>query len=207
MPNLQMHQLRVAAVGKMICENFSSGGEGQPDNTREVILACLFHDMGNIIKFDLKEFPEFRRDMGLQYWEAVKNDFVRKYGENAHEANVAIANEIGLSRKAVSYIDAISFSNLDNLVASESFEPKICEYADMRVGPYGVLTLAGRLSEARSRYVGRSKDYYTAEGFQKLKAAAEELEGQIFAFAKIKPEDITEEAISAHVGKLRDFQF
>ena len=69
MPNLQLHQLRVAAVGKLISEHFTV-----PVNVRDVVLACLFHDMGNILKFDLTQFPEFREPQGILYWEEVKKE-------------------------------------------------------------------------------------------------------------------------------------
>ena len=41
MPGLQLHQLRVAAVGKLICEHLK-----KPVRTKDVVVACLFHDMG-----------------------------------------------------------------------------------------------------------------------------------------------------------------
>ncbi len=47
MPNLKQHQFRVAAVAEIICKNLSEVVD--KDN---IILACLYHDMGNIIKFD-----------------------------------------------------------------------------------------------------------------------------------------------------------
>ena len=47
MPNLQLHQLRVAAVGKLICDNFNPPAGGTV-NERGVILARLFSHMGKI---------------------------------------------------------------------------------------------------------------------------------------------------------------
>src|ERR1700749_4363638 len=86
MSNLQLHQLRVASVAKLICGHFN-----EPINTRAVLLACLFHDMGNILKSNLTTFPEFLEPQGREYWENVKADFVSRYGTNAHEGNVAIS--------------------------------------------------------------------------------------------------------------------
>lgn len=48
-PNLQEHMLRVAAMAEIIANSW-------PNNSldREILLlACLTHDMGNILKFDL----------------------------------------------------------------------------------------------------------------------------------------------------------
>ena len=200
MPNLQLHQLRVAAVAKLICENFE-----QPIDERSVILACLFHDMGNIIKSDLGQFPEFRAGKGRDHWESVKARFVETYGDNAHQVNVAIAKEIGLPERAVSYIDGISFSNLKKIARADSYEQKICEYADTRVGPYGTLSLQARLAEARTRYVESGKSYYTLEGFADLSRDAEEIERQLFRKTRIKPEDITDESIARFVDELQNY--
>src|SRR3989344_8748672 len=92
MPSLQLHQLRVAAVAKLLCE-----GCTKPINEHDVILACLFHDMGNIIKSELSYFPDFTEPEGVEYWERVKADFVEAYGTDSHTANIAIAKEIGFS--------------------------------------------------------------------------------------------------------------
>ena len=48
MPNLAMHQLRVAGVAMQICESLDTNID-----TNSVVKACLLHDMGNIIKFNL----------------------------------------------------------------------------------------------------------------------------------------------------------
>ena len=200
MPALQLHQLRVAAVAKLVAEALET-----KVNTNHIVLACLFHDMGNIIKMDLKKFPEFRADKGEEVWKKIQASFIEKYGRNAHAGNVAIAKEIGLPEETVALIDGISFSNLDKIVASNSWEQKICEYADTRVGPYGVLSLKERLAEARSRYIESGKSYYTEEGFSRLSEFAVELEGQIFSNAKLAPSDIDDKAIAPLLDELRKF--
>ena len=57
--------------------------------------------MGNIIKSDLTVFPEFREPEGLDYWQNVKDDYVKKYGTDHHAANAIIAREIGLVDRVV----------------------------------------------------------------------------------------------------------
>lgn len=205
MPSLQLHQLRVAAVGKLIGDNFR-----EPINTRDVILACLFHDMGNIIKSDLTVFPEFREPEGLEYWERVKEEYVQKYGADHHMANSAIAREIDLPKRALELIDGVGFSKLPEIAAAGSDEQKACEYADLRVGPYGILPMKERIEEGRRRYLshGRSAEHgLTAlpEQFQEFVAAAASIEGQLFASTNIKPEDITDDAIKDDIETLRDY--
>jgi len=62
MPSLQLHMFRVAGVASVICENFK-----QPEliNQDDIVSACLLHDMGNIIKFNLSLFPQFLEPEGL----------------------------------------------------------------------------------------------------------------------------------------------
>ena len=72
MPNLQLHQLRVASVAKIIAENFK-----EKLDKESIVIACLFHDMGNIIKFNFSYFTEFLKPEGLEYWQAVKNEYIK----------------------------------------------------------------------------------------------------------------------------------
>ena len=208
MPSLQLHQLRVAAVGKMVCENFT-----KPVNTNDVILACLFHDMGNIIKSELTYFPGFCDPEGVEYWEKVKSEFVTKYGTNHHEANSAIAREIGVPASAAILIDNIGFSQIAKVVADSSYERKIVQYSDARVGPHGILSVEERFEEGRRRYLSR-KSVEKGEGTGVRKPEAEyrvlvritkELEQQIFTRATITPTDISDVAIRDDVNDLRNY--
>lgn len=202
MPNLKLHQLRVAAVASLICDNLK-----RPVNKNDVTLACLFHDMGNILKMNLGTFPPFLEPEGLEYWENVKSEFLEQYGNNAHKANVVIAKKIGLDSTVIDLIDGISFSNIEKIVANNSFEQKVCEYADTRVGPHGVLPLKGRLREARERYAAANSDkiYYTEEGFRALVQHAEEIENQVFTECRIKPEDISDVTVGPLMEELRNY--
>ena len=201
---LQLHQLRVAAVGKFICENFE-----QPINKNDVILACLFHDMGNIIKFDLSVFPEFLEPEGREYWQGVKDEYVKKYGTDHHVANTAIAREIGLPQAAVACIEGIGFRKTVFVVEHPSFERKICQYADLRVGPHGVLSMEERIQEGRKRYIERqdmAADVAAPQPeFDAVLHTARRLEKQIFTNANIQPGDITDKAIASLIEELQNY--
>lgn len=201
-PFLQLHQLRVAAVSKMI----ASACDGTLD-TRALVIAALFHDMGNIIKFDLSHFPETSAPEGIPYWQKVKDDFIRRFGPDEHHATIAIAHELHLPLQAVTYMEHVGFSQLTYVRESHSYEQKIVEYADCRVAPYGVLSMKDRLDDMRKRYAKRRSDIpKESEQYDHLFAAAEEIERQIFAKARIKPEDITGESIQPIIAELRDFK-
>ncbi len=200
---LQLHQLRVAAVAKMVCESYEKSLD-----SKSIILACLFHDMGNIIKSDLKYFPDSTEPEGLSHWELVKREFVKKYSSDHHTATAKIAKEIGLPERVIKLLSNIGYSNIGRIVSGDDLEQKIAEYADTRVGPHGVLSLRGRLAEGKARYqdTRMKRPYYeTDEGFEKLAEAAHELERQVFKNATIAPEDITEAAIAPDIETLREY--
>ena len=202
MPSLQMHQLRVAAVAKLIVDNFQ-----QSIDTQVVLLSCLFHDMGNIIKSELSQFPEFSEPEGVEHWQGVKEEFVSKYGENAHDANVAIAREIGVLESVIFEIDSFSFGNLAKIATGNSFELKISKYGDLRTGPYGILSMQERLEEARARYVAQGSDrkHYTKDGFVELSHAAESIETQIFERCRIAPSDINDVTVLPLFKELSEY--
>lgn len=205
MPSLQMHQLRVAAAAKLICGNFNPPAGGTID-TNVVLLSCLFHDMGNIIKSDLVTFPDFLEPEGKAHWEKVKNDFLAKYGRDEHSATAAIAREIGLPENVRRLIEGFGFSKLEITRSSDSYELKISEYGDLRVGPYGVLSMDARIGEASPRYVGKHPDMpRSEETFAKLVAAAYDVEKQIFEHCSIKPIDINDETAPLLIKELSEY--
>lgn len=208
LPTLQLHQLRVAAVGKMLCEHSE-----ETLNIHDVITACLFHDMGNIIKSDLSAFPEFLEPKGLAYWQSIKDEYVRKYGTDHHEANTSIAKEIGFPEGAYKLLAGIGFSKLEEILKTGSSEQQICEYSDLRVGPHGVLSMRDRLDEGRKRYARRNPNELggtismgsNEELYQARVHFAEELERKIFSKVNMTPDDITDSAIENTIEELRKY--
>ncbi len=190
MPTLQQHQLRVAAVARMIYDSLSI-----PLDKEGVVNICLFHDMGNIIKFDLSYFPDFIKPEGLDYWQNVKNQFVEKYGKNEHIATEAICRELGLCESQLTYLNTIGFTRAKQALESESLEQMICCYADQRVGPHGMLSIEERLEDGRKRYANRKDHIVTLEQFDECATALKQIEEKIFNISSIKPEDITDEKI------------
>src|ERR1035437_2830314 len=106
-PNLQRHMFWVAAVATMICDNFD-----EPLPKEDIITACLLHDMGNIVKYELGYFPEFLKPEGLEYWQNVQNEFREKYGEDEHKVTFLITKEFGLSDRIVELASGNGFQLL-----------------------------------------------------------------------------------------------
>ncbi len=196
MPSLQLHQLRVAAVGKLICDNFNPPASGAVNST-DVVLACLFHDMGNIVKFNLDAFTKFVEPEGVEYWKKVQAETIQKYGPEQHHVSEAIAGELGLPPMVIHMIGNSGASRIPEIVASNSSELKVLQYADLRVAPTGVVSLVGRFEDFARRYpIDKDAD---------LIPVAKKLEEQIFTNTTIKPEDITDAAVAPLIEELWEY--
>lgn len=198
MPTLAEHQFRVASVAKQICDSIPLSL-----NVDGVVDVCLLHDMGNIIKFDLNYFPDFLQPEGLEYWKKIKDEFIQKYGNEEHVATEKICEEIGLPDIEMSYIRAIGFSKIKKVLASDSLEEKICLYSDLRVGPYGVLSIEDRLIDGRKRYEGRKEKALGLGQFGEFATALREIEKQLFSYSSIIPSDITDLSIKPIILQLK----
>ena len=199
-PSLQEHMLRVAAVASLICDNFN-----EPVSKNEIIIACLLHDMGNILKFQWDLLPKFFAPEGLEYWQNVQNEYIEKYGENEHGATVKIMKELGLSDDVV----ALAAKNQFNLMCEhrdiDDMNLKIVHYSDGRVDPHGVVSYEERMNEAKKRYENKKDNNFIDEKRHRLVACGQEIEKQIFAKCKIKPENINDETVAPIILKLKDF--
>lgn len=198
--SLQMHMLRVAAVTKMIVDNYTL------DLDREsLILAALVHDLGNIVKMDnMTTFPDFFEPEGVEYWSGVRDEFVLKYGDNDHHANFKILHELEMPELIISIVDQNDFRDLCTKLKNTSIEAQIMHYADGRVSPHGVLSYFDRMEESGARY-RKDHDEVWDNHRKSLVVCGLELEQEIFANCKIKPTDITNESIAPIIEELRGF--
>jgi len=199
MPNLALHQMRVAAVAMQICDSLNM--EVDKD---DVISVCLFHDMGNIIKFDLSYFPNLNTEKGIEYWEEVKKYYINKYGENEHIASSTIAKELGLSDYVCVLIDKMISSSIKDIYEGDDLIRKICIYSDNRVAPYGVVSTEEHSLDAKERYKNHTHAF-CEESRRSFMKYLYLIEKQIFSNSKIKPEDISNESIKDYLEKLKEF--
>lgn len=201
MPSLQLHMYRVAGVAQLIVKHLSN-----EIDDKNVISACLLHDMGNILKFKLDVFPEFLQPEGFDYWHTVQNQYREKYGENEHEATLAIAREIKVSKRTYELMSAVEFSKAELNYQSADIARKICAYADMRVQPFGVTSLQARLEDGRKRFQVRKSQLYDTDRFNVQESYLKKIEAQIFLHCSIDPLDITEKSIQKLIPALQLFE-
>jgi hypothetical protein len=201
-PVLQSHQLQVAAVADQICESMNMSLD-----RNSIVAAALLHDMGNVIKFDLAQTKLIFNlsDSEIEDIEIIKEEFIEKYGDNEHEAAKSIAQEIGLPEKTIDIVFDNRFSNMCVDRDNDNWASKIVHYADARVSPKGILSYDERMEEANKRYKNH-KNRVGEEEHTRLVGCGKDIEKQIFAQCKIKPEDITNESIKPYMEKLKDFE-
>ncbi|OGK47992.1 hypothetical protein A3A93_04285 [Candidatus Roizmanbacteria bacterium RIFCSPLOWO2_01_FULL_38_12] len=200
MPNLQQHMFRVAAVGSVICDSIS-----EKVDSDSIVAACLLHDMGNIIKFKLDLFPSFVEPQGIEYWQKVQNDFFEKYGREEHIATIKIAKEIGVDDTVMTLLESIGFLQAKENFETADFDKKIAAYSDMRVEPYGVVSLKERLRDGRKRTIVHKPNSTDFIHFTEMAKYLKKIETQIFEKTSISPDDVTDKKISIYLEKLRDF--
>jgi len=206
MPNLQMHQLRVAGVAHIIGKSMID----QDVDTENIVVACLLHDMGNIIKFKLDVFPEFVKPEGVDYWKKIQQEYFDRYGDDEHDATMHISKEIvetyafpnNDTARIIELIEAIGFSNAKENYETADFGKKIAAYADMRVAPMQVTSLVGRLEDGRKRFSKIQK--YEQDAFENMSQYLKKIEDQIFAKNTIdSPGAITEAEVQKIIPKFQ----
>lgn len=203
-PNhLQLHQLRVAAVAQVICDQLNPAIK---INRSEIISACLLHDMGNLIKFKLDQLPELLEPQGRDYWHIQQQQFIAEYGPNEHQATLAIAKSLGVNETILALINAIGFNQAVTNSNSQDFSRKICAYADMRVGPFQVISLSERLADIRRRYNDSYQSATKQRNRQIFEQALKDIELQIQAKCSLDLTAITEQRISDTIETLKLWQ-
>lgn len=206
MSNLQLHMLRVASVSKIIFDNWT--GDEKIDEEK-LLTMSLLHDMGNIIKFRLDYFPESLEPEGLEYWQDVQNNYIKKYGHDEHNATVKIMQELGIKQDIVNLVESMNFGLLcKHKEKTNPIELRILHYADLRVSPYGITSYEERIADVEKRYADIPHDKFNKiekRTRTELLACGKDIEHYIFENCKIKPEDINDESAKDLIEELKNF--
>lgn len=144
-PNLADHQRRVAGVAKAITDGWIE----PPINQNDIIEAALYHDMGNIIKYNLDK--PLVKNIDVNYWRQVKSEYIAKYGTNVHDATIAICREMNLSEAVIRLIKQDDWYTVKELIQTRNYPAAIAVYSDMRVSPYGIQSAEDRIKNLATR--------------------------------------------------------
>jgi HD domain len=185
---LQEHMIRVASVAELICTHATT-----PLDTKNIVTACLLHDLGNLIKAKMDSMPELYEPEGVAYWSVVQSDMKATYGDDEHEATIAMVREINPGEQATFYFNAIGSEAMTRVYENGTLGEKIATYCDMRVGPFGIISLKDRMDDLRARYLIRQKPGFAAADIDERERRLQEVEAEIFAKNTLSPTDITDE--------------
>ncbi len=149
---LAMHMYRCASAAGWIHDRWSG-----PKVDRDTLIAyMLVHDLGNVVKSDFGENglrdPVFLNPKG---WERRKQETIERYGSDANTATGKMLDELHVCGTVRALVDRHSRNRRVLSGENTDWTSVIGEYADFRVGPFGVVTLKERVDDLRERYAGR----------------------------------------------------
>ncbi|MFA6501864.1 MAG: HD domain-containing protein [Parachlamydiales bacterium] len=173
-PNLQEHMERVFGVVSLIEKHWKGAEIVNWNLTKKM---ALVHDIGNVVKFDFINHPEFLEDeqKNIEYWKRVQAEMIARYGSDDNEATKMILTELGIEPKIVEDVYNKRFVNSVHTSQSGSMSLKILYYGDLRALPLGIGTLEERIGEIRKRYT----NYASRSDFEDLVNACNKIEKEI----------------------------
>lgn len=187
--NLKEHMFRVFGIISVIGKNWT----GEKLDWNLIKKLSLLHDLGNIVKFNLKEEE--------MYLKETQKMMIDKYGADDHEATGKMVKELGFSGEAVDTIQSKSFGNSIEIAKSQNYLLKILYYSDMRVLPNGVGTLEDRLSDVRNRM----PKYSSRPDFEDLVSASRDIETQIQKSVSVPLSTINNETIIQFISEASSY--
>jgi hypothetical protein len=194
-PNLQEHMLRVGAVVQIMVERW----KGPAIDNEAVILAGLNHDLANIIKFDFSKPAMMGEEAArVEYWRSVQREVIEVYGEDIHKATMAMAQKAGLSKGTLKIIERLEWDLTKEVLDDQDWPVAMGIYADMRVGPFGILTVQERIDNLHSRRLMKNYAW--------MKRMARRLEEELQQRVTMPLDTINDAAVTARFGQLRKLQ-
>src|SRR5690606_11427281 len=97
---------------------------------------------------------------------------------DAHQATLIMAKKIISDPLVLKLINSMDATNLVKTF-NQSWEEKICEYADLRVTPFGITSLENRLNDIHQRYKQHSQAWADEQLLTKNKSFGQKIEQQL----------------------------
>jgi HD superfamily phosphohydrolase len=90
----------------------------------KIKLAALLHDIGNIVKFDFFNHPEFlgKEQKNVKKWIQIQKEMIQKYGTDDHEALSNILKELKVDKKLSNLIMAKVFKNSKKMALGNNWK-------------------------------------------------------------------------------------
>ncbi|MBP6993868.1 hypothetical protein KBB12_01345 [Candidatus Woesebacteria bacterium] len=172
-----------------------------------ITTACLFHDIGNIIKFDFRpgKLLEIPEDEASQ-WLGVQQQFIEKYGSNENDAVNAIVGEVGLERDVQILLRQTGIEKVRYAIQTNDWSVKLTRIGDERISPRGVVSVRERYADILFRYTGRNHHLANKEENTERIELAIKLEAQIQQKCTIDLQKITDANIESYIENLKTYE-
>lgn len=159
MPTLATHMLTVGAVAKIFTDTIVESDFP----AKEIVSACLLHDLGNIVKFNLDKTPKGLGIPNIEYWKQEQQDIKNSYGLDEHEVTHTMAHEISVSDITLNAIDNCGSAKAQAVLKAKNVPAMFVTYCDYHVSPTGVVAIEERIEDILHRY----KDTPKYEGYKR----------------------------------------
>jgi len=203
-PPLIHHLYRVTAYALFLADHLVPNVQLNRDL---ITKACLFHDIGNIIKFDFRpnkliEIP----DQDVAKWKKVQEDFIAKYGPNENIAVNKIIAEIGLDENIQLLLKQTGMEKIKYALSSDNWNIKLIRIADEHISPQGVVTITQRYADVLERYQGRNHHLADKKESEERLELAIELEKQIQSQCTCNLQDVSNVDIEPYIDTLPNYK-
>jgi hypothetical protein len=147
--NLRTHMLRVAAVASLICDRL----ENVKIDKDIIVKTMLLHDLGNMLKFNFDRVDLFdpADQSKIDEYKQKQQELKVKYGTNSDQATLQMISEVTHDSRLVEFCRESHWERLGQYLNTDRLDIRVCTYADMRVGPFGLLSLDERISDLKKR--------------------------------------------------------
>lgn len=198
-PVLRNHMINVAKVAMYILDHW----KGPKIDRKMMILLCLVHDLGNIVRIDFnKQFGPKKEWLDIKFWNERKEDIINKYGNDDDSVTAKILNEIGVDDEISNIIFEKRFKNSIKIYTSKNWLLKLLLYSDLRVLPTGIGTLQERLDEV----VSRRSDLSNRPDIENLIEANFLIEKDLQKYVSVPLDTINDESIKNYGEELLNYE-
>jgi hypothetical protein len=188
--------LKVAAVAKIICDNLEISADKET-----IIKTMLLHDMGNILRFNLENTSLFdKKDLpNINKFKTAQQNFKEKYHHDADEATLEIIKELTSNKKILNLCANSHGEHIKAILNKKEWEKKISYYSDMRIGPFGVLSVNERFDDLIARNPNDKKV------LEQYKQECLEIEKQLIKICKIDIKKISNKLLEPEIKSLKTY--
>lgn len=216
--NLATHMFQTAALGKIIIENWKHS-TNQLDNSRSLIdqeltiTTLLVHDLGNLVKFNLKkpvkyqckEHKKLFEGDNLKFWQTKQQEMIDRYSPDASLANLQILKELNLIKSA-QLLKNHTFEHINQLILKAGhWQEKIISYCDLRFTPKGLSSVTNRIKDLQTRYQTSDLTWKNKDLVKQRLNSSLTLEQQINSQTKIDITQVTTAEIDNHIEQLQSY--